>query len=485
MSTSNKRDNSELNSPGKVDIPNKRLITSPEVTAGAISMEASKPTLQVMDLTEDDIRKELGSNASEDTIKLAVFMQKLQNSTLCGFKQNLEYSQDKMAAMEDNQARLLTLLTGMQKQIDVLKMENGKMKSEIDEQQNHSRRNNLIIRGIPEGNYQNVELIVREFFAEMLNAHDIPIERVHRLGKYFPNRTRPIIIKFSFFKDREMIWDCRDRLKYSKFFLDEDFSPAVQAIRRKLYPVLAEAKRRRHKGQLVKDKVRIDGIMYGLEDLHRLPKEVRDGSRWSEKQVAFFGELCPASNFHPAVFTHNGIRFENSEKMLFYKKAKLFDDDETANKILKESDPRAIKTMSRQIKNVNDVEWRKQIKLLVTPGLIDKFDQNPHLLNWLESTDNRMLVEAAGPHDKVWGNGLPLSAKNLHDLSAWTGENQQGEMLSEVRKVLLPHMAMKATRKEKKTEEERMQDDARDPPTSQIQGTQPFGTHENADAEYY
>ena len=151
--------------------------------------------------------------------------------------------------------------------------------------------------------------------------------------------------------------------------------------------------------------------------------------------MSFFGELCPASNFHSAKFTHNGMTVENSEKMLFYKKAKLFNDDLTANRIKNESDPRVIKTISKSIQGVDEEIWNGQIKKLVTPILLDKFRQNPHLLNWLKSTGNRTLVEAAGPHDKVWGNGLFLSDDVR---SKWTGENLQGQMLMDVREQLCP-----------------------------------------------
>lgn len=471
-SATHKRTNAELSSPNHKDNPTKRLIKSPEVL-GTMPRSPTMPPFANMEYSEEDIKHELGDSASEETLKLATFMYKMQKNSQDGVHTSLEY-------FNDSQARILSLVTGMQKQIDVLKAENNSLKCKLDDQENYSRRNNLIIRGIPEGNWQNVEEIVRDFIGDMFRIFDIPLERLHRLGKYNPHRPRPIIVKFTFHKDREAIWDARMNLAHTKFFLDEDFSPMVQSVRRKLFPVLAEAKRNGYKGHLVKDKLKLGNAMYGIDDLHKLPKQIRDGSRWTENNVFFFGELCPASNFHPAVFTHEGVRYENSEKMLFHKMAKKFNDDETAVKILGETDPRIIKNISKEIRNVDRGEWCNSIKELVTPGLVDKFDQNPQLLKWLESTGNRMLVEAAGPYDTIWGNGLRLSSKDLTKYSMWTGQNKQGEMLEEVKRVLLQNRKDRGVTPSTNINEEQnrecnMEDDSFAAP-SQIPTTQPFST---------
>ena len=67
----------------------------------------------------------------------------------------------------------------------------------------------------------------------------------------------------------------------------------------------------------------------------------------------------------------------------------MFGDEIIAQRILGETDPREIKRLSKKIQNVNEEEWNKSIQKLVTPILIDKFEQNEHLLNWLRSTGTR------------------------------------------------------------------------------------------------
>ena len=359
---------------------------------------------------------------------------------------SLEYIESQQSALMEEKVQLQSQLAGMEAKLRDLNRDHIKYKAKSENLDNHSRRNNIIIKGIPEGWHQNIEEVVRSFLVDYFGVpYSVGIDGIRRLGRFFRRhdgsiRSRPIIVLFSLNADRENVWNLRRNLQGSRYSLDEDYAPETQAVRRKLFPVMAEAKRKKlgRKIELIKDTLHIDGFTYTIDTLHNLPKEVRDGSRWTESQVSFFGELCPASNFHPATFNHNGKEVENSEKMLFYKKAKLFNDEFTAKRIEKESDPRVIKNLSKSIQGVNEDQWTSQIKKLVTPILYDKFRQNPPLLKWLKLTGNRTLVEAAGPHDKVWGNGLFLSDDNNTNRSRWSGENLQGQMLMEVRAQLCP-----------------------------------------------
>jgi len=394
----------------------------------------------MLELNDDDLKEALGDITPEG-MKLAMILNNRQKDVFNDITKTLDYLDDMYSQVKTTQDTMNTQMQGMANEIRVLRQENSRLKTKSEDLENYSRRNNLIIKGIAEGQNQNIEELVRSFLFDFFGGYGINIERMHRLGRFQRHsdgriRARPIIVRFSFFADRQKVWNSRFNLEYTKYSLDEDFCPEVQAVRRKLLPVLLEAKRRHKTVEMVKDTLWINGKSYTIDSLHSLPKEMRDGSRWSDDQVSFFGELCPASNFHPATFTHEGKTVENSEKMLFYKMAKLFKDDFMASKIEKESDPRVIKTLSKSIEGVNRDEWNSSIKRLVTPILIDKFSQNSKLLEWLKSTGNRRLVEAAGPHDKVWGNGLYLSADTGLNPANWPGQNLQGQMLMDVRDAL-------------------------------------------------
>ena len=70
------------------------------------------------------------------------------------------------------------------------------------------------------------------------------------------------------------------------------------------------------------------------------------------------------------------------------------------------------------------------------PGCnIHKFNQQPHLTEYLLNTENRVLVEAS-PVDAVWGIGLSADSKDIDNIYAWRGQNLLGFALMEARDFL-------------------------------------------------
>ena len=74
-------------------------------------------------------------------------------------------------------------------------------------------RENLIFSGIPEtelrrGEQENCESLVKEFIRNQMRIErEIEFDRVHLLGRYMQNQrySRPIIAKFTYFKDKEQV----------------------------------------------------------------------------------------------------------------------------------------------------------------------------------------------------------------------------------------------------------------------------------------
>ena len=56
------------------------------------------------------------------------------------------------------------------------------------------------------------------------NAHLIELDRYHRLPKRYPNKTRPVIVRFANFNERMDVWGARLNLKGTDQFVHEDFS---------------------------------------------------------------------------------------------------------------------------------------------------------------------------------------------------------------------------------------------------------------------
>lgn len=110
----------------------------------------------------------------------------------------------------------------------------------VDDVNNRMRRNNLIVKGLPEvekEDYNESEKIVRNFFTTHLKLNIGEIERAHRVGQPRPNFQRPIIIKFLNFKSKSEALSNASKLKdidSPKVWLEEDFSPRIQFARKKL-----------------------------------------------------------------------------------------------------------------------------------------------------------------------------------------------------------------------------------------------------------
>ncbi len=75
---------------------------------------------------------------------------------------------------------------------------------------------------------------------------DLPIERCHRMGtrpKDPRQPPRPIIVKFSFFKDRQYIWNNKSIMAGSKIYVKEDFPPEIDQRVNIMLPIFHVAKK--------------------------------------------------------------------------------------------------------------------------------------------------------------------------------------------------------------------------------------------------
>lgn len=148
----------------------------------------------------------------------------------------------------------------------------------------------------------------------------------------------------------------------------------------------------------------------------------------SDKETGIFSQWYRAS-FVDA----DGHRFDFMETYMMYQKAKLFGDEESAQQIMRCSNPRAVKAMGRGVKNFDEKVWKKRCEQIVYKGNMMKFEQNKDLMQRLLSTGERILVEAS-PFDNIWGVGFsPETADANKD--RW-GLNLLGKQLMKVRKTL-------------------------------------------------
>lgn len=88
--------------------------------------------------------------------------------------------------------------------------------------------------------------------------------------------------------------------------------------------------------------------------------------------------------------------------------------------------------LGRQVRNFDANVWKANARRFVTEGNIEKFRQNPEMLEFLLGTDDAILVEAA-PRDVIWGIGMGQDNPKALDPSTWRGQNLLGFALVDAR----------------------------------------------------
>ena len=177
----------------------------------------------------------------------------------------------------------------------------------------------------------------------------------------------------------------------------------------------------------------IKGKCYDKNSLDKLPQDVNTSSvssRESDDVYGFFGELNPLSNFHPACFVYNNIKYHSSEQMIQYQKARLFGDKDTASSILQAATAVECKHLSKSIANYDHAKWKEEARLRCEEAIMAKFMQNNELRSYLLKTNTKRLVECCT--DKLWGNGLPLDDNNCLSPNRWFSQGLLGEILEHV-----------------------------------------------------
>lgn len=143
------------------------------------------------------------------------------------------------------------------------------------------------------------------------------------------------------------------------------------------------------------------------------------------------------SNWYQSRFRVCGQEFTSGEQYMMYRKAKMFHADETAQKILQETNPAVIKRLGGPdgIPEYNEYTWNRCRQAVMREGLFEKFSQNQDLGKELLDTGDDVLAECS-PTDRIWGIGLSLDDPRALSMETWRGRNLLGYTLMQVRDML-------------------------------------------------
>jgi ribA/ribD-fused uncharacterized protein len=176
-------------------------------------------------------------------------------------------------------------------------------------------------------------------------------------------------------------------------------------------------------------------------DLEMLRSAVASGARFTF--LFFWGHTTRGkevqqecfSQWYESPFAVDGESFATAEHYMMYRKALLFGDDETAQRVLRANIPGEAKALGRSVRGFDEAVWQRHRIDIVIAGNTAKFSQAAHLRSFLLSTQDRVLVEAS-PVDRIWGIGLAPDHRDIQDPSRWRGLNLLGFALMDVREAL-------------------------------------------------
>ncbi|KAF2814462.1 DUF1768-domain-containing protein [Mytilinidion resinicola] len=151
------------------------------------------------------------------------------------------------------------------------------------------------------------------------------------------------------------------------------------------------------------------------------------------------------SQWYESEWEHEGASYSSAEMWMMVSKARLFGDEDVAQRMLIETDPKTHKVLGRQVTDFDPKVWDDNKLRIVEEGNWHKFTKSKQaveLQKLLLATGDRELVEAS-PFDKIWGVGFAEKGaeRNRHK---W-GQNLLGKALMTVRERLREHAKAAST----------------------------------------
>jgi ribA/ribD-fused uncharacterized protein len=138
------------------------------------------------------------------------------------------------------------------------------------------------------------------------------------------------------------------------------------------------------------------------------------------------------SQWWPAPFVVDGVRYASAEHYMMAGKARVFGDEEMLARILAAPSPGEAKALGRQVRGFDEQVWLEYGFDIVLAGTMAKFGAHDDLRAYLLGTRDRVLVEAS-PVDRVWGIGLAADDPRAADPAQWQGRNLLGFALMRAR----------------------------------------------------
>lgn len=373
------------------------------------------------------------------------------------------------ATNKDLTDKIATLETNQERQVSVqhsINIDNTKKMSNFELKQDYTDRNvldlaaevkerKIIISRAYESRNEDVFSVALECINKVINAAiaNLPpdagldglrilmpqsLDNVYRIGKPKAYGSRNISVTFLRKDEKEMVCRARSATKDNeeiRFFISDDLSQDGRSLKAELRRISTVAKFKGYESKVTGNRVVIDSRPYASNELALIPRAISCELK-QEKQVeggiAYRGDRTIFSNFFPAPFNLDGTDYVHSEQYYQYHKATHHGEDDTAERILKLTNPWRIKVLGDNIEP--DSEWISKRMRVMYEANFAKFKQNWPLQEELLKTKGLKLYEATT--DMYWACGVGYDSNRWMSMD-WKGENVAGLIVMKVRDELL------------------------------------------------
>ena len=167
-----------------------------------------------------------------------------------------------------------------------------------------------------------------------------------------------------------------------------------------------------------------------------------DGSKRSGEAMVFYNPKCPLSNWNKEYpFRVEDREYICVEQYIAEQKCNLFGDTRAARQVMKETNPKSMRTIGEDIRSYNHGEWMDAMHDVAYTGVQAKFtdERARGAREYLLDTGELVLGEAT--RNKKWGTGVHVSEPQALSHESWSGDNWMGDILMGIRQQLRPEPA--------------------------------------------
>lgn len=299
-----------------------------------------------------------------------------------------------------------------------------------------NNRLNLVVTGLKPDEQKTDFEAVSEFFSKTLEAGEVSIASVRRIGPLRDDGSgyiRPIVVRFRDFEHRNQVWkkrmDITSEDGNNKIRVQADLPKPLREGLQVMYRVVKAASKipEYASAKVSEYQLEVNGQVYQILDLEKLPKEIRPStlsSPCSDTALVFFTRHSFLSNHHLCEFKIEDQVYHSVEQYLAFCKASMAEKPALVDRARKAHDPVQAKHILNALKDVNKQEWNDQSEGIILKGLRAKFNQNQSLRDKLIKTGNLRLGEAS--KNPRWGIGMDLNDPDVLNHEKWL---QSGNLL--------------------------------------------------------